>query len=67
MTDDGVFLSPAEILNMCVCSQVIRFVDLESFAPHSSGFESCQGLWILSCKEAIQLAYGGFTQMLACA
>jgi hypothetical protein len=27
-------------------------------APHLCGFESRQGIWILSCEEAIQLAYG---------
>jgi hypothetical protein len=27
-------------------------------APHRCRFESRLGLWILSCEEAIQLAYG---------
>jgi hypothetical protein len=27
-------------------------------APHSCGFESRQGLWILLSEEAIHLAYG---------
>ena len=29
---------------------------LESLAPHYCGFISLQGLWILSCEEAVQLA-----------
>jgi hypothetical protein len=37
---------------------VVKVVDLKPFAPHLCGFESRQGLWILSCEEAIQLAYG---------
>ena len=34
-----------------------RVVGLESFAPHRRWFES-QGLLLLSCEEAIKLAYG---------
>jgi hypothetical protein len=30
----------------------------KTLAPHRCGFESRQGLWILSCEEAIQLVYG---------
>ena len=37
---------------------MVRVVDIESLAPHHYWFESNQGLWTLSCKEAIQLAYG---------
>jgi hypothetical protein len=35
-------------------------------APHRCGFESRQGLWILSCEEAIQLAYGTSVVLLRC-
>jgi hypothetical protein len=31
-----------------------------------SGFESLQGLWILSCEEAIQLAYGMTVVLFRC-
>ena len=31
--------------------------DLESLAPHCCGIESHQGYWILSCEEAVKLAY----------
>jgi hypothetical protein len=34
------------------------------FAPHRCGFESGQGLWILSCEEAIQLAYRKWVVLL---
>ena len=37
---------------------VVRIVDFELLAPFQCGFESSQGLRILSCEEAIQLAYG---------
>ena len=30
------------------------------------GFESRQGLWILSCEEAVQLAYGTSVVLLMC-
>jgi hypothetical protein len=36
------------------------------FAPHHCGFQSWQGLWILSCEEAIQLAYGASVVLLSC-
>ena len=46
----------------------LRVVDLQSLAPHHCGFESHQGLWILSYAEAIQLAYGTSVVLLcACA
>ena len=35
-------------------------VDLESLVPHHCGFESCQGIWFLTCKEAIQLRLPNF-------
>ena len=41
-----------------IIGRVVRFVDLELLAPHCCEFESCKGLWILSCEEAIQLANG---------
>jgi hypothetical protein len=37
---------------------VVKVVDFKSLAPHRCGFESRQGLWILSCEEAFQLAFG---------
>jgi hypothetical protein len=37
---------------------VFKVVDFKPLAPHGCWFESRQGLWILSCEEAIQLAYG---------
>jgi hypothetical protein len=37
---------------------VVKVVDFKPLALHRCGFESRQGLWILSCEEAIQLAYG---------
>ena len=43
---------------MNVRGRMVRAVDLESLAPHRCGFESRQEVWILSCDEAIQLAYG---------
>jgi hypothetical protein len=37
---------------------VVKVVDFKPLAPYRCGFESRQGLWILSCEEVIQLAYG---------
>jgi hypothetical protein len=37
---------------------VVKVVDFKLLAPHRCGIESQQGLGILSCKEAIKLAYG---------
>jgi hypothetical protein len=37
---------------------VVKVVDFKPLAPHLCGFESVQGLWIISREEAIQLAYG---------
>ena len=34
---------------------VCGVVDQESLAPHQCGFESCQGVWILSFEKAVQL------------
>jgi hypothetical protein len=45
-------------VQMGVRGQVLKVVDFKPLAPHRCGFESLQGLWILSCEEAIKLAYG---------
>jgi hypothetical protein len=42
--------------NVSICGRVVTVVDFKPLAPHRYGFEYRQGLWILSCKEAIQLA-----------
>jgi hypothetical protein len=49
-----------------VRGRVVKVVDYKSLAPHRCGLESRQGLWILSCKEAIQLAYGTSVVLLRC-
>jgi hypothetical protein len=41
-----------------ICGLVVKVVDFKPLAPHRCGFEYRRGLWILSCEEAIQLAYG---------
>jgi hypothetical protein len=41
-------------------------VDFKPLASHHCGFESRQGLWIPSCEEAIQLAYGTSVVLLRC-
>ena len=51
---------------MDVRGRVVRVIDLESLAPHHSGFKSRQELWILSCEEAIQLAYRMSVVLLSC-
>ena len=43
---------------------MVRVVDLESLAPHHCGFEFPKGL--LSCEEAIQLAYGTLMVLFRC-
>ena len=45
---------------------MVRVIDLESLAPRSCWFESHQGRWILSCEEAIQIAYGTSVVLLRC-
>jgi hypothetical protein len=45
---------------------VIEVVDFKPLVPHRCGFESRQGLWILLCEEAIQLAYGTSVVLLRC-
>jgi hypothetical protein len=46
--------------------RVVKTVDFKPLAPHRCGFESQLGLWILSCEEAIQLAYGTSVVLLRC-
>jgi hypothetical protein len=49
-----------------VCGHVVKVFDFKPFAPHRCGFKSQQGLLILPCEEAIQLAYGMFVVLLGC-
>jgi hypothetical protein len=37
---------------------VVKVVNFKPLAPHRCMFESRQGLWILPCEEAIQVANG---------
>jgi hypothetical protein len=45
---------------------VAKVVDFKPLALHRCGFKSRQGLLILSCEEAIQLAYGTSVVLLRC-
>jgi hypothetical protein len=45
---------------------MVKVVDFKPLAPHRYGFESRQGLLILSCEEAIQVAYGTPVVLLRC-
>jgi hypothetical protein len=45
---------------------VVKEVDFKPLAPQCCGFESRQGIWILSYEEAIQLAYGMTVVQLRC-
>jgi hypothetical protein len=45
---------------------VVKVVDFKPLAPHSCGFESRQGLWILSYEEAIQLHVAYETLVVLC-
>jgi hypothetical protein len=54
------------IFSRGVRGRVVKVVDFKPLAPHRCGFESRQGLWILSCEEAIQLAYGTSVVLLRC-
>jgi hypothetical protein len=46
---------------------MVKFVDFKPLAPHHRcGFKSRQELWILSCEEAIQRAYGKSVVLLRC-
>jgi hypothetical protein len=47
-------------------SGVVEVVDFKQLTPHRCGFDSRQGLWILSCEEAIQLAYRTSAVLLRC-
>jgi hypothetical protein len=50
----------------CVRGPVVKVVDFKPLAPRRCGFESRQGLQILSCDEAIQLDYGMSVVLLRC-
>jgi hypothetical protein len=62
----NIWSKPTLILVICHVSYPFTLLknyrtSMHSFkplAPHRCGFESRQGLWILSCEEAIQQAYG---------
>jgi hypothetical protein len=45
---------------------VVKVVDFKALALYRCGFESRQGLWIISCEEAIQLAYVTSVVLLRC-
>jgi hypothetical protein len=47
-----------------VCGRVVKVFVFKPLAPHGCEFESRQGLWILSCEEAIQLGYGTLVVLL---
>jgi hypothetical protein len=49
-----------------VRGRVVKVVDFKPLVPHRCGFESRQGLWILSCEEASRLAYGTSVVLLRC-
>jgi hypothetical protein len=49
-----------------VRGRVVKVVDFKQLVPHRCGIESRHGLWILSCEEAIQLAYGTSVVLLRC-
>ena len=46
--------------------RVVKVFDFESLANHLCGFKSRHGIRILSCQEAIQLAYGTSVLLLRC-
>lgn len=46
---------------------VVRVIDFRSVVHITTvGFQSCLGLWILSCQVAIQLAYGESMVLFSC-
>ena len=49
-----------------VRARVFKVVDFRPLAPYRCEFESRQGLWIISCEEAIKLAYGTSEVLLMC-
>jgi hypothetical protein len=55
-----------KLLEWGVRGRVVKVVDFKPLAPHRCGFESRQGIWILSCEEAIKLAYGTSVVLLRC-
>jgi hypothetical protein len=60
------FLCPNHLEVGGVRGRVVKVVVFKPLAPHRCGFESRQGLRILSCEEAIQLAYGTSVVLLGC-
>jgi hypothetical protein len=62
----GMFLIKISIVYTGVRGQVDKVVDLNPLAPQRCRFESHQIHWILSCEEAIQLAYGTSVVLLMC-
>jgi hypothetical protein len=45
-----------------ICGRVVKVIDFKPLGL--CGFQSRQGHWILSCEEAIQLAYGMLVVLL---
>jgi hypothetical protein len=39
-------------------ANVVKVVGFKLLGSHRCGFEFQQGLWIITCKQAIQLAFG---------
>jgi hypothetical protein len=64
----GIYLlMPNLIANMRgVRGRVVKVVNFKPLNHKRLGLESRQGLWILSCEEAIQLAYGTLVVLLRC-
>ena len=52
--------------NWNVFDTVVRVIDLESFDHCHFGIKFRQGLWILSCEEAINLVNRMFVVLLGC-
>jgi hypothetical protein len=58
----GIFGTPiraiaSKLTQPRLLSHLVLITTFKPLAPHHCGFESRLGLWILSCEEAIQLAY----------
>jgi hypothetical protein len=62
------FLSKYYINISCraIHGQVGKEFEFKPLALHSFGFKSCQGSWILSCEEGVQLASGTLVVLLRC-
>jgi hypothetical protein len=60
------FKGPFNKLSRGVRGRAVKVVNLKPLSPHRCEFESRHGLWILSCKEAIQLACGTSVVLLRC-